>query len=689
MAYGGGYLVKPVQSENGSIGELFLAGQAQVQKVRDKVREERRVQSKALGEATDFVATGIQDMDSYWAKAGSDARTKLMELQQANRNGEISRSEVVAQSAAITGEMKMIGQLPTIIKEQRDAIIAEQEKEGYSGLTLAEFDRTWFKDISNGAYSSGPTYIPARDAIPAVPDVVATQADIDGGAVDVDGKPAVAGSIMKKGSAAVPKQSAKQIDLQSYYKPVLIGNKQHMEFTYQYLEKGSNEVKTKTILKPLRDHINPSKKKYFKVDDKKEVAAFKKNIGDTGFTFTGANGLQQSIFQPMQTTVNGTQMMSRISDPKDVEYVQRAIEQEITSKGMDWMAAYAFDVLGARTPFGDGATGIPLTDDQIERKFPSSIYFDYDSSTAKGSAIKFEDDPLMLDVDEQGNTVLTESTIKLVKAHYRNQLMASLNVDTEVYKDRARASTANKRKDEIQQARPSYYTSGGKALRQDSSSFTSRLQMGQITANRVAGSVSQDTYNNAVASMAQSGKLLASNQALPSAVSGLSTPSYEQETQGGVNLGGVQKSLKESLNITTFTNNTLVDITGMYTAQATNGNPVIFLSGNASYGKKSTSQEGVKITKNKKGDEVKTPIQTTIEGSGEFLAEGITMPLSDEQATNLYRAFWDKETGDKGMTEAFYHLGFDENYTNVKEALHMAQNWINTPADKRKYKPLP
>ena len=38
MAYVGGYLVKPVQSENGSIGELFLAGQAQVQKVRDKVR---------------------------------------------------------------------------------------------------------------------------------------------------------------------------------------------------------------------------------------------------------------------------------------------------------------------------------------------------------------------------------------------------------------------------------------------------------------------------------------------------------------------------------------------------------------------------------------------------------------------------------------------------------------------------
>ena len=672
MAYGGGYLVKPVQSENGSIGELFLAGQAQVQKVRDKVREERRVQSKALGEATDFVATGIQDMDSYWAKAGSDARTKLMELQQANRNGEISRSEVVAQSAAITGEMSMIGQLPTIIKEQRDAIIAEQEKEGYSGLTLAEFDRTWFKDISNGAYSSGPTYIPARDAIPAVPDVVATQADIDGGAVDIYGKPAVAGSIMKKGSAAVPKQSAKQIDLQSYYKPVLIGNKQHMEFTYQYLEKGSNEVKTKTILKPLRDHINPSKKKYFKVDDKKEVAAFKKNIGDTGFTFTGADGVQQSIYQPMQTTANGTQIMGRISDPKDIEYVQRAIEQEITSKGMDWMAAYAFDVLGARTPFGDGATGIPLTDEQIERKFPSSIYFDYDSSTAKGSAIEFEDDPLMLDVDEQGNTVLSESTIKLVKAHYRNQLMASINVDTEVYKDRARASTTRSTKDTNTRIAPASYSVGGKGYKVSGLNLLSRAVISQNRKNKLTGNVNEAdprmTLSSQEASLRANGVLEKGLDNVPTSLKNLHMASdYDLTTQGAVNVGGVLNNFKDVLNVNTFTNNKFKDITGFFTSVNTEGQPIIILTGNATYGEVSSTI---------KTDGSNLDSKTTT-GESSYVAEGMTLPLTDEQAQSFYLQIFDDKKGIPELAKILTELQYDRNTRDVKKALHLAQVEIN------------
>ena len=668
MAYGGGYLVKPVQSENGSIAELFLAGQAQVQKVRDKVREERRVQLKALGESTDFVATGIQDMDSYWAKAGSDARTKLMELHEANRNGEISRSDVVSQSAAITGEMNMIGQLPTIIKEQRDSIIAQQEKEGYSGLTLAEFDRTWFKDISNGAYSSGATYIPAKDAIPAVPDVVATQDDIDGGTLDVNGKPAVAGSIMKTGSDAVQMQPAKQIDLQSYYKPVLIGNKQHMEFTYQYLEKGSDEVKTKTILKPLSDHINPSKKTYFKINDKDEVNAFKKNIGDTGFTFTGADGLQQSIFQPMQTTVNGTQIYSRISDPKDIDYVSRAIEQEITSKGMDWMAAYAFDILGARTPFGDGATGIPLTDEQIKQKFPSSMYFDYDSSTAVGSEIKFEDDPLMLDVDEQGNTVLTESTIKLVKAHYRNQLMASLNVDTEVYKDRAKASTSRTSKNTNTRIAAASYSVKGVGRKVDGHNLLSRVVVAQSRKNILTGSVDQEILDGQVASLLSNGTLSAGFENVPAPLKGLHlAENYDLTTQGAVNIGGSLDNLKNVLNINTFTNNKFKDISGFFTSVDKEGQPIFILTGNANYG-------DVSSTVKTDGSSLDTK---TTSGESSFVAEGMTLPLTDEQAQNFYIQIFDDKKGIPELAEILIRLQYDRNTRDVKKALHLAQVEIN------------
>ena len=39
MAYGGGYLVKPVQSKMGSVADLYLQGQAQVQQIRKEVEE--------------------------------------------------------------------------------------------------------------------------------------------------------------------------------------------------------------------------------------------------------------------------------------------------------------------------------------------------------------------------------------------------------------------------------------------------------------------------------------------------------------------------------------------------------------------------------------------------------------------------------------------------------------------------
>ena len=322
MAYGGGYLVKPVQSKNGSISELFLAGQAQVTAIRDKVREERRVQSEVLGKSTNFTATGIQDMDKYWANAGSQARTRLADLQQQNRDGLISRSDVIAQSAAITSEMKMIGQLPTIIKDQRDVLVKEIAKGGYSGLTLAEFDRTWFKNDAGSSYG-----VPVYDQ----------------------------GDGTKR-------------PLHQNYSTELIEGKQYMKFEYEEIN-AEGGIDLKHIIKPLSSHINPSKRKYEFVDDKKQVSAWAKNLGDMNFVYTGANGTQQNLYSLLQTAPSGTNMMGRISDPKDVAQVAKFLEQEVSSKGDDWMASYAFDVLGARTAFGDGASAAPLSKGEYKRNW--------------------------------------------------------------------------------------------------------------------------------------------------------------------------------------------------------------------------------------------------------------------------------------------------------------------------------
>jgi hypothetical protein len=668
MAYGGGYLVKPVVSENGSISELFLAGQAQVTAVRDKVREERRLQNEVLGKATEFEATGIQDMDNFWANAGSQARTQMMADQQANRDGTMSRADVTRNAARISGEMKMVGQLPIIIKEQRDAIIKKQESEGYSGLTLAEFDRTWFKDITAGAYAK-PVFTPAQDEIPAVPEVIATPADISGGALDINGKPAVAGSVMKAGVPKVDAKAATRVQLKQNYSPELIDGKQFMRFTYEQMDQKGN-ITVRSIIKPLSEHVNPSKVKYFKVDDKKSVKEFTSNIGKQGMTITGPNGLQQPVFSDLQETANGTTIMGRIANEADVDKIATAIEQEITSKPDDWIASYAFDVLGARDPFADGATGIPLTKAEVDQKFPGSIYFNYDPATKTGTPITFEGDPLLFDMDEKGNTVVTQDTRDLVMAHYRNQLMAGMNVSTEVYKDRAKAVASGRTSTNTRtSATRASYTSNGQGLRVGGANMMSRLHMSTMNKNNTTGTVNQNILNAAKAQLASSGVINYSTNSIPSALQSLDDSTvYNQTTQGAVNIGGVKDNLKKVLNITTFNDSEFVDITGYYTAEDKNtGQPIIVMTGNASYGDVSTTQEDAQNNNN----------SSTVSGAGTFISEGFSSPLTDEQAQNLYLAMYDSKKGNPEMVRVFRKLQYTKDTRNFKEALHEAQNYIN------------
>jgi hypothetical protein len=676
MAYGGGYLIKPVQSKNGSISELYLAGQAQVQGVRDKVREERRLQNEVVGKATDFESVGIQDMDNYWAKAGTDARSELMELQERNRRGEISRSDVVAMSAKITGEMKMIGQLPTIIKEQRDKIIAESEKEGYSGLTLAEYDRTWFKDHMAGPYGS-PIFIPAKDKVPAVPDVIATPADINAGKLDVNGKPAVAGSVMVAGSPEKPAMPAMRRQLKTSYAPELIDGKQFMRFSYEQMDQSGN-IEYKSIIRPLGEHVNPSKKRYLKVDDKKEVQVFAKNLGDLNFVVTGANGLQQPLYQAMQTTQNGTAIYGRISNPQDVDYIADYVEQEVTSKSDDWIASYAYDILGARTPFGDGASGFPMSPADVEKRFSPDVYYDYDHKTSTSTPMKFTSDPLMFDVDEKGNTVVTDDTKRLVLSHYRNQIIASINVDSDVYKDRKATARAGRSSTSYStKISPATYTVNGQGVRMDANHLLSTASVSQLYKNKVNSSINpstgastfnQLTLDNALASMAAKGSVDYSNTTLPTTLTHLGdSTKYDQTKQGAVNFGGMMKNLEQVLNVTTFNDSEFKNITGYYTAEDNNGQPIIILMGDALYGDVSSQAQAGGNAQN----------LTKTSGTGQFVARGLTHPLDDNQAQNLYLQMWDPKRGNPQMVDVFQRLGYNRKTKNFKEALHLAQGEIN------------
>ena len=80
MAYRGGALVKPIQVDYGAVAKIYSAGMAKVREIREGVLKERGEQTAALAKASDYVVTGIQDLDNLYMKAGQLARTRMKNL---------------------------------------------------------------------------------------------------------------------------------------------------------------------------------------------------------------------------------------------------------------------------------------------------------------------------------------------------------------------------------------------------------------------------------------------------------------------------------------------------------------------------------------------------------------------------------------------------------------------------------
>jgi len=504
MAYGGGYLVKPVQSKMGSVADLYLQGQAQVQQIRKEVRDERAQQLKVLGKATNFEATGIQDMDKYWAGMGNQTRTKLAELHEMNRKGEISRADVIARSQALTSEMEMVGQIPTLTKSRIDEMQKQIDKGELSQLSLDTYTSTWFKNV-NATLTGLKVYDP---------------------------------------------KTGQKRNLQSNYSTEIIDDKAYMKTVFEYVEgqdgDGKDIIKTSSILKPVRNHVDPNQITIKKVDDKKAVAEWAKNLGDQNFVYTDANGIQQVVgYQNMQRTSNGTNILGRISDPADVNRVSKVLETEVNGKSDEFYLSYAYDVLGARAPFHSGG-GKSLTKDQWESRFPSSVYFDYDPNTKKGTPLTFTKDPLTMEFDSAGNSSLSEETLKLVKSHYRNQLMAAIDVDSDVYKDRSYKSGTKKVEDNFDFAAATTYLKG-EVKPKTGNLFLGQLQIAAEVSNKIAsaGKVDeqgQPLYTRDISLMKTSLSnegVTGSGVTLPSSLSELGDPKkYPLHKQGSVSLGG-------------------------------------------------------------------------------------------------------------------------------------------------------
>lgn len=153
MAYRGGALVKPVQVDYGAVAKIYSAGMARVQEIRKDVLKERGEQTAALAKASDYVVTGIQDLDNLYMKAGQLARTRMQELIGMNDRGEISRSELTAAFARETSEASIISKMPEIMKKNIEEV---DKDDNLSSLTKDQLTNVYLNDVNTrGSYVDG------------------------------------------------------------------------------------------------------------------------------------------------------------------------------------------------------------------------------------------------------------------------------------------------------------------------------------------------------------------------------------------------------------------------------------------------------------------------------------------------------------------------------------------------------
>ena len=150
MAYRGGALVKPIQVDYGAVAKIYSAGMARVQEIREGVLKERGEQSAALAKASDFVATGIQELDNLYLSAANIFREETMDGIEANDRGDITRSQLTALFSKYRSQAQQLSKMPEIMKKNIDEI---RKDDSLSSLTLDQLTNTWFVDRNTaGSY---------------------------------------------------------------------------------------------------------------------------------------------------------------------------------------------------------------------------------------------------------------------------------------------------------------------------------------------------------------------------------------------------------------------------------------------------------------------------------------------------------------------------------------------------------
>jgi len=570
MAYRGGALVKPVQVDYGAVAKIYSAGMARVQEIREGVLKERGEQTAALAKASDYVVTGIQDLDNLYMKAGQLARTRMQELIGMNDRGEISRSELTAAFARETSEASIISKMPEIMKKNIEEV---DKDDNLSSLTKDQLTNVYLNDVNTrGSY-------------------------VDGSGMRQDLK--------------------HTMDIQQ------IGGQKYMVANYEIYNPATKKTEVKSVVKPLKDAVNPNYVKWEKINDEhtvKKINNFSSMLGKRQFIGSDGKPIQYNLLQKMQDDYLGVRI-------EDINIFKNTVETHINSQDEKFWEAYAYEQMQVRAPWQSGYSG-PLKQEKLDGMF-NKMYYDKDGNLIE---VNEKDDVLGFKFDEKGDISLKEETLKLAKAHYRAKVYSGLDINQEILRFKEGDDVPVVGGNDLSGAVYKKFQGGfPQDVSYDNDFFkTSVLNEYFRSKTFEKGepiSDKQDQFNQDVASKGYS-----SLDFNIDGITGIDTnlSNIIKNTKAefyGFNVPAKDKKsakkLNDDLNVTSSKGLKYDSINSIIVVDGLDGNPQIFLSGNATASKKKGKREG----------DMDVEEETTTVN----ISNAISQPLSSQQITKLYQ----------------------------------------------------
>jgi hypothetical protein len=643
MAYQGGIYTQPIATKAEKIAQFYLDGQMNVNKIKLQVQEARTKELSELAKASATIqATGAGELDKLYAGGARSLTEAAYAAHQANREGKISRSEATALISSYQSQANQLGNISDLVAKKLkayDEAIAADKQDEYG---RNKYIRTLIKDRPM------PRYL-----------------------------------INEKGER-IPYQDTVQVGM--------IGNDASMIRNFQYADQ-SGKIQTATQTRRLTDIAGGKDDVYLKFDPNERVKDFLKVLG------------QNYAFPYNQTQDLGGQIMFQaVLQNRKVPELRNNIENELDS-----IVADDKDVVRIITQhFGGKAIGDPghkwMTQEDLKKIYGTRKFVNENGDEEeipqfyndKGELLVPEMkngliiDPTTIQLDDQGEEIITDQQRELAKAFMRDKFLQGLDVNyREYWSNNGSGSTPPGipvfNASVMQTSVPEISLGPGAPTASTIGKFNkSAIQNDLILAIDAAGkarNAANDSFENN-RTINQNGQQIEStnyndslkNNVLYNQMDNLAGAVTFRSEQGTLKKGGAPSRKDILLNniddVTTIHDRTLNEVTGiLYFDEGFGRNgkaspAAVYIKGTSDFGK-AGSEVAAMVGSSQLGLTEERTIQTT---------DYIRIPI--DQMPQLYANFWNNNVG--GFRDYLVQEGYKADGSNEDG---QANQWISAFKD--------